>query len=68
MNGGSGGAFALDTKLLHPRPKAMGVEQQSAVLEKRLDLPLGAALPQSKSVAFGKLSLLCFTENAIFTR
>ena len=33
MNGGSGGAFALVTKLLHPRPKAVGVEQQSAVLE-----------------------------------
>ena len=33
MNGGSGGAFALATKLLHPRPKAMGVEQQSAVFE-----------------------------------
>ena len=26
MNGESGGAFALATKLLHPRPKAMGVE------------------------------------------
>ena len=25
--------FALATKLLHPRPKAMGVEQQSAVFE-----------------------------------
>ena len=33
MNGESGGAFALGTKLLHPGPKAMGVEQQSAVLE-----------------------------------
>jgi len=26
-------AFALATKLLHPRPKAMGVEQQSAEFE-----------------------------------
>ena len=33
MNGESGGAFALASKLLHPRPKAMGVEQQSAVFE-----------------------------------
>ena len=33
MNGESGVAFALDTKLLHPRPKAMGVELQFAVFE-----------------------------------
>ena len=32
MNGESGGAFALASKLLHPRPKAMGVEQQSNAL------------------------------------
>jgi len=31
--GGSGGALALATKLLHPRPKAIGVEQQSAEFE-----------------------------------
>ena len=31
MNGENGGAFALATKLLHPRPKAMGVEQHGRI-------------------------------------
>jgi len=31
-NGGSGVAFVLTTKLLHPGPKAMGVEFSNVVL------------------------------------
>ena len=53
MNRESGGDFALATKLLHPRPKAMGVEQQSAVFETGRNfrfLALAAGIPTAYSL------------------
>jgi len=48
VNGESSGAFALATKLLHPRPKAMGVEQQSAVFETGRDFRFLAVVAREK--------------------